>query len=301
MAQGPLLLILTAMTLWSASQETIRADVDGSSPARIVINEVLANEPGSSTKLEWVELHNADSVDHSLEGWIFVCKDDSTSFSAQTVIPANDFLIIARQLIAEPPDSVSFEGHWGDASGVWGDVAGESFPAVQADMSLTNSGGSISLIDPDMNVQTLGWDDDCGDGVSWERVSPEDEIWLCSVSSDKSTPGKKNSVSVVYSDRMQLNIEPNPFSPDGDGFEDEAVFHCTLPMESNLTVKIYDVRGRLVKTLIEDEPCVSGEITWDGKDDDSQAVRIGIYLVWAEVTGSSHSQTKTTVVVARRR
>jgi hypothetical protein len=270
------------------------------SPAdNVIINEVLANEPGSSTKFEWVELYNPNPADNSMEGWIFVCKDDTTSFPTQTVIPAQGFLIIARQLISTPPDSTSFEGYWGDASGVWGDSPEENFPIIEAKMSLTNSGGSVSLIDPEKNAQTFTWDRDCGDGVSLERVSPEEEIWLCCSSSDKSTPGKKNSVSVAFSDKLRLNIEPNPFSPDGDGFEDQAVFRYTLPIESNLTIKIYDLKGRLIKTLIEDEPCVSGELTWDGKDDDGKTARIGIYVVWAEAAGNSHSQIKTTVVVAR--
>lgn len=274
---------------------------DAFSDTQPIINEVLANEPGSSTKLEWVELYNPSSFDQTLEGWLFVCKDDTTLFPAQTVIPAQGFLIIARQLVSTPPDSISFEGHWGDANGVWGDSPEENFLVVETKMSLTNSGGSISLVDPEKNDHTFTWGEDCGDGVSLERVSPEEEIWLCCSSSDKSTPGKKNSVSVVFSDRLQLEIEPNPFSPDGDGFEDQTIFRYTLPMESNLTIKIYDVKGRLIKTIVEDEPCVSGELTWDGKDDDGKTARIGIYVVLAEAVGNSHSQIKTTVVVARRR
>jgi len=125
-------------------------------------------------------------------------------------------------------------------------------------------------------------------------------FWLCSVSSDQSTPGRKNSVSTTYSDRIELKIKPNPFSPDGDGFQDETVFGYTLPMESNLTIKIYDIKGRLIKTLVDDEPKVSGEIIWDGRDEENEIVRVGIYVVWAEVSGNSHSQSKVTVVVAKR-
>jgi len=270
------------------------------STANVVINEVLANEPGSNTKLEWVELYNADSVGHLLEGWAFISKDDTTLIPAGTTVSANGFLIIARQLLSEPPDSISFECWWGDRSGIWGDSPEESFPAIQAKMSLTNTGSTISLLDPDKNLQTFTWDRDCGDGVSLERVSSEQDIWLCCVASDKNTPGRKNSVSTVYSQNIQLSIEPNPFSPDGDGFEDEAIFRYTLPMESNLTLRIYDIKGRLIKTLMEDEPQVSGEITWDGRDDENEIVRIGIYIVWAKAEGNSYSQKKATVVVAKR-
>ncbi|MGB2981810.1 MAG: lamin tail domain-containing protein [Candidatus Zixiibacteriota bacterium] len=266
----------------------------------VFINEVLANEPGSNTKLEWVELHNADSVEHDMEGWAFICKDDTTWIPAGTVIPARGFLILARKLSSDPPDSISFEGWWGDRSSTWGDSPDESFPAIEAKMSLTNSGGTISLLDLESNAQTFTWDEDCGDGVSMERVSANEDIWLCCVDSDRSTPGRKNSVSTTYSEGIELSIEPNPFSPDGDGFEDQAVFRYTLPMESNLTIRIYDVKGRLIKTLVDDEPKVSGEILWDGKDDENRTVRIGIYVVLAEATGDSYSEKKATVVVAKR-
>jgi hypothetical protein len=295
---GVNLLLSLALILFSA--ETVYAEEDIYGFPKVVINEVLANEPGSSTKLEWVELHNADSVGHDLEGWAFVSKDDTTWFPAEAIIPAGGFLILARKLLSDPPDSISFEGWWGDASGAWGDSPDENFPAIEAKMSLTNSGGTICLIDLEDNVQTFTWDKDCGDGVSMERVSADDDIWLCCADADRSTPGGGNSVSTTYSEGIELSVEPNPFSPDGDGFEDRTLFRYTLPMESNLTIRIYDVRGRLIKTLVDDEPKVSGEISWDGRDDENRTVRIGIYVVLAEATGDSYSQKKTTVVVAKR-
>ena len=287
-----ILITVSARPAFSQSDFTLAADV--------VINEVLANEPGSNTKLEWVELHNTDSLEHDLEGWAFVCKDDTTSFPAGTIIPAEGFLILARTLSSDPPDSISFEGWWGDRSGIWGDSPTESFAAIEAKMSLTNSGGAITLLDPYDNAQTFTWDRDCGDGMSLERVSADQNLWLCCVDAQKSTPGRKNSVSTTYSEGIQLSIEPNPFSPDGDGFQDQAVFRYTLPMESNLTIRIYDVKGRLITMLLDDEPRVSGETVWDGKDDENRTVRIGIYVVLAEATGDSYTQKKVTVVVAKR-
>jgi hypothetical protein len=271
-----------------------------SSTPHVIFNEVLANEPGSNTKLEWVELFNADSIEHDLGGWLFVSKDDTTAISSGTIIPSGGFLIIARKLVVEPPDSISFEGHWGDKSGIWGDFPQEDFPAIEAEMSLTNSGGTISLIDPDHNTQSFTWDKDCGDGTSLERTSPEEDEWFCCIDSNKCTPGKKNSVSVEYSDKIELKIFPNPFSPDGDGFEDEVTFQYALPEMAELTIKVYDIKGRLVKTLMEDEPQVSGEKTWDGKDDKNRMVRVGIYIVLAEVKGVTNSARKMTLVVAKR-
>ena len=292
--------LLLALAFCLVYLPATQADESVSTFPKAVINEVLANEPGSNTKLEWVELHNADSVEHDLTGWAFISKDDTTWLSTEADIPAGGFLILARRLLSDPPDSISFEGWWGDKSGIWGDSPEESFPAIEAKMSLTNSGGTIRLIDLEDNVQIYTWDKDCGDGVSMERVFADQDVWLCCATPDGTTPGVKNSVSTTYTEGIELSIEPNPFSPDGDGFQDQTVFRYTLPMESNLTIRIYDVRGRLIKTLVDDEPSVSGEIFWDGRDEENRIVRIGIYVVLAEATGDSYSQKKTTVVVAKR-
>jgi hypothetical protein len=558
--------------LWRDFQQNI------SSTPYVIFNEVLANEPGSNTKLEWVELFNADSMQHDLGGWLFVSKEDTTVISSGTIIPSGSFLIIARKLLAEPPDSISFEGHWGDRSGVWGDSPKEDFPAIEAKMSLTNSGGTVSLIDPDHNIQSFTWDKDCGDGTSLEKISPEGsdhlDNWSCCVHPDKSTPGKINSVTLAendlsikneelfssppipledssfsiiaivrdegtakslanelvffndrnwdevlekdeqladlivippmevdeadtfsievhftkgnyriyarlgedekdfnnqafinvkvrgtlpdlvinefmcnpdldlaqtewvefynrsenpisirnwflgdsieqnlltpdevviepkgfliatsdkdkfratypevncevieqeswrtldntgdkiilkdslnlledevsyqqisaekgiswervdydlpaskednwwrctdpvgatpgkenslhtrYSNKIELSITPNPFSPDGDGFEDEVTFQYTLPKMTELTIKVYDIKGRLVKTLMENEPQVTGEKIWDGRDEKNRMVRVGIYIVLAEAKGVTSSVKKMTLVVAKR-
>lgn len=280
--------------------KTDLAQPNTSSTVQVIFNEVLANEPGSNTKLEWVELFNADSIQHDLGGWLFVSKEDTTVISSGTIIPSGGFLIIARKLVAEPPDSISFEGYWGDRSGVWGDSPQEDFPAIEAKMSLTNSGESMSLVDLDHNIQSFTWDKDCGDGTSLERTSPEEDEWFCCIDSNKCTPGKKNSISVEYSDKIELKIFPNPFSPDGDGFEDEVTFQYALPEMAELTIKVYDIKGRLVKTFMEDEPQVSGEKTWDGRDDKNRMVRVGIYIVLAEAKGVSNSVKKMTLVVAKR-
>lgn len=270
------------------------------SNTNVIINEVLANEPSSYTKLEWVELYNTDSISHDLGGWAFACKEDTTSIPPNTIIPANGFLILTRKLLSNPPDSVSFEGWWGNRSGVWGDSPEENYPALQAEMGLTNSGGTVTLIDPDKNIETFTWDQDCGDGISLERVSPEQDVWLCCSGVNRSTPGMKNSVSITYSDHIDLHMEPNPFSPDGDGYQDEVAFRYTLPMTSELTLRIFDIQGRLIKTIFDSQPQTSGEITWDGRDNDNRFVRVGIYIVLAEVKGNSHKVKKMTLVVAKK-
>ena len=41
-----------------------------------------------------------------------------------------------------------------------------------------------------------------------------------------------------------VRLEPNPFSPDGDGIDDVLVIHYSLPFEQGiLKVEIFDVNG----------------------------------------------------------
>jgi hypothetical protein len=120
------------------------------------------------------------------------------------------------------------------------------------------------------------------------------------------TPGKANSVSTLsLASSSTISISPNPFSPDGDGFEDFCLVHYNLPMmTSTLNVKIYDIKGRLIRTLANSELAgQQGEMIWDGLSDDKQRARIGVYIIFLEASDRSSGKVvnaKAVAVVATR-
>jgi hypothetical protein len=183
----------------------------------VVLNEVLANEPGGNTTLEWVELFNYDSQPVNLAGWRFIEEEDTTILSNQAVVASKGYLVLARKLVAPPPETNSFEAVWGDGSSVWGDSPDENFPAIEAKLSLTNSAGTVSLISPDDSVQTFSWSSDAGDGISWEKVyylsGDEADNWASCVLPEGSTPGKVNSVAEVANDLAVERIYALPDNP----------------------------------------------------------------------------------------
>jgi len=65
---------------------------------------------------------------------------------------------------------------------------------------------------------------------------------------------------------------PNPFNPTTTVF-------IELPSAGEVMVAVYDVRGRLVRTLLQ-EPRPAGRhpVVWDGRDDQGHEVASGIYL-----------------------
>jgi flagellar hook assembly protein FlgD len=102
---------------------------------------------------------------------------------------------------------------------------------------------------------------------------------------------------------LKLTFTPNPFSPDADGFEDFTVIQYDLPYRvARIRIRIFDVLGRLVRTLANNEPSgARGEIVWDGRDDEGQRVRIGRYIVLLEAvdeSGNLVDASKAVVVVA---
>jgi flagellar hook assembly protein FlgD len=65
---------------------------------------------------------------------------------------------------------------------------------------------------------------------------------------------------------------PNPFSP-------ATSLHFSLPRETHVDLRIYDVAGRLVRTLVSgSRPAGSNEVRWNGKDNGGQDIASGTYF-----------------------
>ena len=65
---------------------------------------------------------------------------------------------------------------------------------------------------------------------------------------------------------------PNPFNP-------SVTISYALPHAGQLSIKVFDIRGRLVRTLA-DGPAAAGpgSLTWDGHDGRGEAVAAGVYF-----------------------
>ena len=71
-------------------------------------------------------------------------------------------------------------------------------------------------------------------------------------------------------------IQPNPFTT-------QTAIHYTVPSEgAGVAIKLYDIRGRLVRTLV-DRNQAGGvhEAAWDGRDGAGREVPAGVYFVRA--------------------
>lgn len=96
----------------------------------------------------------------------------------------------------------------------------------------------------------------------------------------QSAPGQP---SVVSRSMLRTNV-PNPFNP-------STKVRFALAAQGQVDVKIYDVAGRLVRTLVSGvRDAGEHEIVWDGTDDGGRGVSSGTYLLRMEAPDRTESR-----------
>ena len=268
----------------------------------VVVNEIMY----SSGKMgEYFEIYNPAPNQIDLSDWTFrtsstQSKSIGLSSTRRLFEPGSYFIIAADTSIeAFVPDTSSVE--------------------IVKSLTLRDDGGYVVIADPaGTTVDSVGylpsWNN--GDiantsGRSLEKVNPalpsNDRMsWSTCVSADGGTPGKRNSLFVEANNcSNSISVEPNPFSPDGDGHDDFTFINYSFPVSSvKVRVRVFDSIGRLIATP-EDNAILpsSGSIVWDGRDGSGRIVRFGLYILFVEVTGPdgrSLSTYKKPLVVAKR-
>jgi hypothetical protein len=110
---------------------------------------------------------------------------------------------------------------------------------------------------------------------------PEGNANPC-VSSDT----EENSSAWVFME----DAYPNPFNP-------QTTIAFELPKRESVTLRIFDISGRLVRSLIAAKPHTPGrhEVVWNGRDDAGRQVASGTYFYRLEA--GSYSETKRMVLI----
>ena len=83
---------------------------------------------------------------------------------------------------------------------------------------------------------------------------------------------------------------PNPFNPTTE------ISFVVPDGGANVALRVYDITGRLVRTLVEgNEPAGTRTVTWSGENDRGQPVPSGTYFY--HLTGPSFSEKKKMVLL----
>jgi hypothetical protein len=165
--------------------------------------------------------------------------------------------------------------------------------------SLPDDVGNVSLLTTSAEViDEMHYSDDMHfklisdqEGVSLEKRNPNKPSgvasnWLSAASTALyGTPGFLNSQyrtdSVVV--EGDFFVPQNWMTPDNDAQNDRITLFYNVPEASVGNVRIYDLSGKLVKTLANNELLAAGgSFLWDGTSDSFEAVSYGRYVLYAE-------------------
>jgi hypothetical protein len=96
---------------------------------------------------------------------------------------------------------------------------------------------------------------------------------------------------------VRLDVPAAPFLPD---VEDSLPITYVAPQGENILLRVFDVEGRELFILAEEEVPPGGlrTIRWDGRDDLRQRLPAGVYYLHLELAGSRDSRVAPLVVAA---
>ncbi len=143
---------------------------------------------------------------------------------------------------------------------------------------LTGIDGNISahpmFCGPDFGDYALATDSPC--------LPENNDCGILMGSSGWGCEGVTGVDALPIPNRLWAMNHPNPFNPSTE-------IRFIIPEAAQVTLRIYDSSGRLVRTLLDAARRLAGELSasWDGRDDSAQPLPSGVYLY--EVTAGNYS------------
>ena len=280
----------------------------------VLINEILFDpiSPG----VDYVELYNYSDKSFDLSELKLGVVKESFPNPADTVLKAiteESRLLPPHTFLLLSTDAYTVGQQYGCEVRNYVDM--ESFPTY------SNSGGRAILMSRQgLVVDEMVFAEAMHDpflketkGVSLERVSWEvasmltDNWHSAAAAVHYGTPGYENSMAVEPSSALpegKIQIQPQTFSPDGDGRDDHCRIIFDLEETGNVVnVYVFSADGLLIRHLIKGELVGrEGSFVWNGLDQKGIRAPLGLYIIVSEVYNSKGmvGQYKNVVAVSSR-
>jgi len=297
-------------------------------PGDVVVNEILFDPLADAfdarpDQPEYVELFNLSDRPLTLHRAFLTDRPtergtaDTTVLANRVALPPNGFAVVFadREAGDRPAETSALARAFPGIDFRQDDVT--LLPIDASSLRLNNDGDAVrvhradgGLLDtvryrPDWHAEALRETK----GTSLERISPTaaaqvPDNWTSSASVAGGTPGRPNAMGIRPAPdppSETLTISPSPFSIERDG--GTRIRFATAAVPSLVRCRIYDALGRHVRTLEEARLTGrTGEIIWNGRDDNNRRLRMGIYVVLVEAVSAETgavSRMKAPVVLAR--
>jgi len=257
----------------------------------LIINEVLFNPKPNG--FDFIEIYNKSNQAIDLSKLSIASMDEEGITSQAKVLSSENKLLLPGHFLAIANDTNQIKNEYPAMSY-------DKFIQILSMPSYSDDKGEVVLLADDEIVDKFAYNDNMHfalitntEGISLERIDPEKPTqivtnWHSAAESvGFATPANQNSQFRKSGNESndEIIIEPETFSPNNDGFEDQLLIHYKFEVPGYVAnVTVYDGKGRIVRKIAASEMLgVEGELSWDGLLQDNTKARIGIYLVYFEV------------------
>ena len=266
----------------------------------------------ASTGIDTVAVADYQSADNTRTDYVTPADNHLSIDFPSLGMAADGNTLVCAYTAFDPSDADSTSVPAGYAFGdIWLTYSEDNGNTWSAPMNVTNSDGT-----------NTGWDD-LYPSLARTNINnaadPDKDVYMIYQSDDLAgtfVQGTEGSTNIDYVKFTGIDIPgvgigddggsghgpglprvaalsqnyPNPFNP-------STTIKYQVPERSQVSIKIYDVRGRLVQTLVNDVKDVGNySIQWNGREISGQKVSSGIYLYTME-TGNNFKSTKKMVVL----
>ncbi len=276
-------------------------------PGDVVINEILFNPRPNG--VDFVELVNRSEKYISLKDWKLANTSGDTISNIKTITTAN-YVLAPNEYVVLTSNTDNIKTNYPAAND-------KAFLKMASLPSYPDDAGTVVLLQPDEKIaDRFSYSSDLHhaliddvNGVSLERIRLDGPTiatnFYSAATTVFATPGYKNSQSQDgVTAQQQFVVEPQAFSPDGDGFEDfTTINYNTSKAGQTANITIFDAQGREVRKLVRNELLAAdGFFRWDGLKQDGSKAGIGYYIFYIELFGLNGEQSvhKEKVVVGGR-
>ncbi len=272
--------------------------IESGEPGDLIINEILFNPKVGGD--DFLEIYNNSDRFISLKNWKLAngeILNDSLITGTIRTITDEMSIVGPQEYRAITTDNINLQDFY---------PSGQSDNYIEAVLpSFSDDNGVVVLMNSGEEIMDLfAYTEDYhstilndNEGVSLERISFEESTqnadnWISAASNvGFATPGYQNSqIKMINTPGTgSITIDPKVVIPDGDGQNDFTTIGYSFDQQGYVaTVTVYDIAGRVVKSLASNDFLPSsGFYTWDGTDDEGRIAKMGYYIVYFEAFDSA--------------
>lgn len=272
----------------------------------LVFNEILFDN--DSETCEFVEIYNTTEKHIELGNLVLSVLDEDGKYGKTSLLCNTNRVIEPGCYIAFTSDTIKLNKRWN--CNIW-NISLCNLPALRNDGGIiTLLNGNIQEIDAAVFTPSIYPKTGKGSkGISAEKVNPSytssnPANWLpATAQTGYGTPGKKNSQfreNSLTAEKGKFTLQEDFITPNQDGQNDYATINYSFDDGGYIiNIKVYSSSGREVAYPVKRETLASyGSIIWDGKDNEGNYLKPGIYILLIEAHNEKGDSVKQKIAIA---